>query len=227
MEAGQEVVTDSAIGEAAYRTLAGQDHHLVGFSPSDWCFSPITVTWETDQGTRTIQIPNYWNETTIKNALVAAPAIIDSWKAMERVARARFINLTFSGDCFNPLKGLPYASSAADEIIKRLDVLDRLKACIDSHGRYNDEANEIIHDHFSATGDKKEASGVWFSDSSDYEINHYKMDLTFRHPLCSNEYVFCPWHGKVRTQNLRIHFSFPIRKDEPLFVVYVGRKITR
>ena len=29
------------------------------------------------------------------------------------------------------------------------------------------------------------------------------------------------------TKSLRIHFSWPIRLDKPLYVMYIGQKITR
>ena len=39
--------------------------------------------------------------------------------------------------------------------------------------------------------------------------------------------LFCPWHGKVQTPQLRVHFSYPIRANEPLYIVYVGPKLTK
>ena len=40
--------------------------------------------------------------------------------------------------------------------------------------------------------------------------------------------LFCPWHGKVSTRTLRIHFSpGQIRASDPLYVVYVGPKLTK
>ena len=34
-------------------------------------------------------------------------------------------------------------------------------------------------------------------------------------------------HGKVKTPQIRIHFSWPITASTPLYVVYVGYKITK
>lgn len=74
--------------------------------------------------------------------------------------------------------------------------------------------------HF--TGDK-----AWFSDSSSTEKSDFRKELTFRHPMNAGEYLFCTWHGKVKTPQLRIHFSWPIRASDPLYVVYIGPKITK
>jgi len=51
--------------------------------------------------------------------------------------------------------------------------------------------------------------------------------MTFRHPEKADETIFCPWYGKVGTPQLRVHFSWPVRADETLYVVYVGPKITK
>ena len=40
-----EIVTDTAVGEAAYRMLHGVECGLISFTPSDWDFSPIEVFW--------------------------------------------------------------------------------------------------------------------------------------------------------------------------------------
>ena len=51
--------------------------------------------------------------------------------------------------------------------------------------------------------------------------------MTFKHPTDASKTLFCPWHGKVQTPQLRVHFSWPVRADEPLYIVYVGPKITK
>jgi hypothetical protein len=39
--------------------------------------------------------------------------------------------------------------------------------------------------------------------------------------------IFCPWHGKVKIEQMRMHFTFPIQHDRPVYVVYIGPKITK
>jgi hypothetical protein len=52
--------------------------------------------------------------------------------------------------------------------------------------------------------------------------------MTFPHPERVGETLFCPWHGKVQTPQIRIHFSgTTIRHDQPLYVVYIGPKIAK
>jgi len=40
--------------------------------------------------------------------------------------------------------------------------------------------------------------------------------MTFTHPDESDKTLFCPWHGKVQTPQLRVHFSWPVRVDKSL-----------
>lgn len=37
----------------------------------------------------------------------------------------------------------------------------------------------------------------------------------------------CFWHGKISTSYYRIHFSYPITHDEPLYIAYIGPKLTK
>ena len=39
--------------------------------------------------------------------------------------------------------------------------------------------------------------------------------------------LFCPWHGKVKSPQYRIHFSWPTTATTPIYIVYVGPKLTK
>ena len=153
-------------------------------------------------------------------ALDAAPVSLASWTNLETAARIRCPDLTFSPSCFEPLRGHPFGAGAAQALLSRLIVLHDLKNCFDERGQRTPEGHETYRKHF--TGKK-----AWFSDSSDSEKADFRRDLTFPHPADAGETLFCTWHGKVKTPQLRIHFSWPIHAAEPLYVVYVGPKITR
>ncbi len=107
-----------------------------------------------------------------------------------------------------------------------LEILNRFKVCFDEKGQRTAEGNTIYQDFFTG---KKEGGGhgAMFSDSSDSEKNEFGKELTFNHPGAPTQTLFCPWHGKVQTPQLRVHFSDPIRANEPLYVVYVGPKLTK
>ena len=221
LECNGDVVTDTAVGEAAYCRIHGIDRRIVSLTPSRWEFSPVTVSWMPDTGEgRVVDVVNHIDVESLEAALRAAPAPIASWGQLEEICIARCIYLTISHDAFQPLRGYPFAEGAAHRILVLLDTLNRFKSCFDNQGQRTQEGQRLYQDHF--TGDK-----AWFSDSSDSEKRNFHSDLTFRHPTAEGQSLFCTMHGKVKTPQLRIHFSWPIRADEPLFVVYVGPKLTK
>ena len=149
-----------------------------------------------------------------------------SWGQLISVAIARCPNLTFSDTTFAPLDGLPFAYSAAQRLLFIFDTLNRFKSCFDADGTRTAEGHEIYQNFF--TGKKGQGGrGALFSDSSEDEKHKYKKDMTFPHLNESNKTLFCPWHGKVQTPQLRVHFSWPVRADESLYIVYAGPKITK
>ena len=122
--------------------------------------------------------------------------------------------------CFDPLVGVPFAKSAADRILALLSILDHCANAFDAGGSRTSEGNRIYRDYFA--GDN-----ALFSDSSDSEKHSFRTRLTFPHPDKPGESLFCTWHGKVRHMTLRLHFSWPIRAGEPVYVVYAGPKLTK
>ena len=218
LECGDQIVTETAPGEAAYCAMRGVDRRLVSFTPSDWEYSPVAVQLVAAVPSG-IEVPNYWQPPALESALQQAEPPIGSWMELEAAARVRFQRLTFAHDCFSSLEGQPFAIGAKDRIISRLDVLNRLMGEIDAAGRRTAAGHQLYQDHF--TGDR-----AWFSDSSDTEKNEFRRRLTFRHPERPGEYLFCTWHGKVNNPPFRIHFAWPEQLEAPLFVTYVGWKLT-
>lgn len=217
-----EVVTDTAVGEAAYRSSNRTKTSLVSLIPSSWDFSPAIVKWhKSDEEAQTVEVVNYRDAHAVKAALRAAPAQITSWEMLENVSRTRWTQLAFSTDCFNPLQGYPFVSKAAQDILSRLETLDQFKTCFDSEGNRTAEGHKLYQKHF--TGDRG-----WFSPSSPTERSKFKTEMTFSHPDIPGKNLFCPWHGKVNYRPpLRIHLSWPVTATAPLYVVYIGPKLTR
>ena len=220
LECNTEIVTDTAVGEAAYCSIAGIDRRLVSIIPSQWEYSPITVTVVTDTPT-SLEVANYWDPSELEADLQGAEPPIMSWSQLEAVSRAKFQCLQFSRECFRPLDGQPFVHGAAERIINRLDILNRLMESVDAYGNRTEEGDQLYRDHLDRGNDR-------FSDSSGQEKIDFKQELTFPHPGANGRFLFCPWHGKVSKRSpFRIHFSWPVAAGEPLYVVYVGLKITR
>lgn len=221
------VVTDTAVGEAGWCCLNGIERNLVSLTPSNWQFSPVPVDWVRDEDTRKrVDVANHWNPVAFEAVLQAVPMPLASWNQLEALATARCNRLTFAVDAFAALNGHPFFSAAARRLLFLLETLNRFKSCFDTDGQRTPEGHEIYRDYF--TGKKGGGGhGAIFSDSSDDEKKTFEAEMTFKHPADVGKTLFCPWHGKVQTPPLRMHFSSPIRADQALYVVYVGPKITK
>jgi len=226
MEVDSEVVTDTAIGEAAWCNSIGIDRYLLSVSPSRWEFNPIHVTWFNGDSSLEIHVNNYWSINQAKDAIHAIQPNYNSWADLQKYSVSKFQNLSFNSQTFLKLNGCPYNKAAADRIVALLKTLNKLKSCFDEHGARTEEGNEIYQDFF--TGQKGDGGrGALFTDSSDIEKIKFKGDMTFSHPDGVFKDLFCPFHGKVQTPQLRIHFSTPITHDMPLYIVHIGPKITK
>lgn len=221
LECNGQLVTDTAVGEAGFCCLHGIERRLISLSPSAWMYSPVRVSWKCDNSTDwDTEVINHWIVEEFENALRGAPTPITSWRQLAVACVTRYPELNFAADSFDYLQVLPFVDGAAKRILALLHILNLLKSCFDRHGNRTPEGHRLYQDYF--TGEK-----AWFSDSSGSEKRDFQTELTFRHPRAVGQTLFCSWHAKVKTPQLRIHFSWPVRANEPLFVVYVGPKITK
>ena len=223
LECRGEIVTDSAVGEAAYRTMHGVESALISARPSNWDYSPVEVIWRREAeglDDRNAALDNWRDGAALEEWLQSAPPSIRSWADLGEPSRMRFTRLTFADRCFEPLAGVPFARSAADRMVFLLSALDSFASEFDASGSRTPEGSRIYREYFAG----EEAS---FSDSSDSEKRRFRARLTFPHPDKPGESMFCTWHGKMRHMTLRLHFSWPVRADEPVYVVYAGPKLTK
>ncbi len=224
LECRGKIVTESAVGEAAFRTLHGANCGLLSFAPSDWDYSPVDVTWRReDEGEddRSTALPNWRSASAVEAGLRDTAPPLRSWGDLRQAAAIRFESLTCVPDCFEPLSGLPFAKGAADRFLVLLDILDRFARSFDRNGARTAEGQRIYQDYFTG------GCNALFSDSSDDEKRDFREALTFRHPNEPGGSLFCTWHGKVRQMTLRLHFSWPVRAGRPVYVVYAGPKLTK
>ena len=219
LECRCEPVTDSAVGEAAYRALHGFACGLVSATPSDWDFSPVDVTWWQGVGVpdRRVALDNFRDEVALEQTLRAVASPIRSWDELRSsVSTRQFEHLAFAEDCFGYLDGVPFARGAAERFLVLLDILNRLAGA----GIGSPEGKRILSRHFMGPR-------ALFSDSSDSEKQEFRTKLTFPHPDASGAQLFCTWHGKVSHQTLRLHYWWSGSADDQAYVVYAGPKITK
>ena len=97
LECKGKIVTDTAVGEAAYRCLNRTETSLVSLIPSLWDFSPALAEWhKSDEELERTEVVNYWDADTLETALRAAPLQITSWEMLANISKARCTQLTFS-----------------------------------------------------------------------------------------------------------------------------------
>ena len=219
-----QVVTNTAVGEAAFRMLDGSTCGIVSIKPSDWGFSPVNVTYLPNGNGKPedqlVSIDNFLDLSTLESGLQDTELPIRSWNVLKNIALNRFNRLTFAEDCFEPLAKLPFAQASAKILIARLDVLSQLANARDKDGAQSVEEQQIYKKHFMD-------ETAWFSDSSETEKQRFKERLTFPHPERPGHPLFCPYHGKEKHSLLRLHFSWPIQPGQPVYVVYIGPKLTK
>ncbi len=221
-EVNGEAVTNSAVAEAAYRSWLGIESGLASFKPSKWNASPILVNWHHSLGDAEdtkISLSNWWEEEPFEAWLESNVPPPKSWDELRAIAPARFPRLVFADSCFAAMEHRPVKLRSIKHCIVLLKTLNRLAEAFDNAGERTPEGHEIYQQHFTGGG--------WYSDSSDSEKAKFMKKMTFSHPRCPREELFCPWHGKFSHDVLRMHFSWPVVADEPVYIVYVGPKLTK
>ena len=135
--------------------------------------------------------------------------------------RARFPNLVLSESIERVLAPHPFNLYVIERSMELLTVLQQYLESRDDNGRHTANTRDLLARHFS--GGK-----AWFTDESATNKRAFKNELTFPDPIDPTAQVFCPWHGKIKTPQYRIHFAWPIEAaDRVIRVVYIGPKITR
>ena len=215
-----EIVTDSGIGEAAFQTFQGIDSSLISIKPSCWNYSSLKVTWVRDAlPDSKVTLINLLDKSELENELRTLEPPILNWDRLLEKSKLQFTNLTFSDDCFTHLDGVPFVKSSMKTLFKLFKILNKYATCF-TDGKRTEECQEIYKKYF--TGEN-----ALFSDSSDTEKSKYREKLMFPHPCRAGEKLFCPRHGKEKHLTLRVHYERSDAKDNKIYIVYVGEKLTK
>jgi hypothetical protein len=135
-------------------------------------------------------------------------------------AHADFDRLILAEPIVKVLERQPFDVGVSRSILDRLNVLQSLCQETASDGSLSKEGIEIHQQFF--VGEKAQ-----FSDESDRNKNDFRNEMTFRDPITGTD-LFCPWLGKVKKGQFRIHFEWPRPQGQPqIKVLYIGPKITK
>lgn len=214
-------VTDLGLGEAARRRLSGALATSISFPGAGFDYSPLPVIQGLpEEPISTIELENQWKWEDVQRAVETAMPPITNWEQMLTEARRRFDYLDLVTGCDAPLKPEPFSHYVVERVFELLQVLNEYASCMAETGAPNKRTNELMAQHFS--GEKS-----WFSDESTSNKRDFKEKLEFRDPAQPDSKVSCPWHGKIKTPQYRIHFEWPPIPRKKLRVFYIGPKITK
>lgn len=215
-------VTEQGLGEAARRRLLDIPARSFSFldPPSNrFRRSPLVVVHGLqEEPLGQVDIVNVWTLDDVEAAAFVRPS---SWPDLFSVASATFDLLIFSREIPEQLRACPFHAGVAERILELLKILQFLASKTRDDSSLDEEGLAVHQKHF--VGDKAQ-----FSDESDDNKRTFCSQLTFSDPLNESKNLFCPWHGKVKIGQYRLHFEWPRPKGQrQIKVVYIGPKITK
>lgn len=215
-------VTDQGLGELGRLHYLGVNALAYSFRGSEIEFnkSPLRVSHSLEElVVGSYDVENIWNIEDVTELLRKTEPPISSWKELLEIARKQLLNLEFNASPHDDLMPVPFSSGAARRIYSLLKTLDKIADGTNEDGSLNDTAQKIIELHFH--GDR-----AAFSDESESNKKHFKRDLIFKDADGSD--IFAPWHGKVNTPKLRVHYEWPRPlRQKKIKILYVGDKLTK
>lgn len=213
-------VTDQGLGEAARRMLEGLKAGSYSFADQSRSFevTPLTVIHGLEEAPITaVEIPNYWATEALERAVDSTPR---NWNELLDRARARFNLLMIYPEVENSLHGQPFHNGIAERVFVLLEILQTLAQETNGDGSFTAAGLELWQMH--SVGGK-----ALLTDESESNKRDFEQDLTFRDPH-SGAPVFCPWHGKIKPNQFRIHFEWPRPRNQRFIkIFYIGPKITK
>lgn len=214
-------ITNHGLGEASRRVISGYAANTFSFANGGFDYSPITITHGlTDEPIATIEVTNQWRLNELLIAVDATAPIATNWRQMLDQLRRRFDHLNFVPSCIDPLNSEPFRLYVAERTFALLNVLNEYVENLTEAGTLSERNHELLSKHFS--GEK-----AWFSDESISNKSKFRNELSFSDPSNPSHKEFCPWHGKIKSPQYRIHFEWPPKPGEKLRIFYIGPKITK
>jgi hypothetical protein len=217
-------VTDQGLGEAARRCYFNLEAGCFSFvgGPVDCERNPLTVQHGLDdQPLGYVDVPNVYEIEGLEKSALAALPIPTSWAELLEQCRLRFDRLVFSDGILKQLRGQPFSSYVCERVFALLSVLQQYMDQRLPNGERSLVCHQIVTTHF--TGDK-----AWFTDESDQNKRKFRNEMTFSDPENGTRQLFCPWHGKIKSPQYRIHFDWPAAPEaNHIKVLYIGPKITK
>lgn len=211
-------VTDLGLGEAARRILASQTAgvlSLVEDPTSRYSTDPLVVVQGLrDDAHNHVHVPNFLDHATLAKAVQADGPDPTSWAEALAQARERFDRLLIGDHCETVLSRETFRPHQSRRVSELLAVLQSLMGAMDHGGKLSPEGQALLADHFVG-------ETAWFSRES-ASNERTPEQYTFPDPAGPGR-LTCFWHGKIRSDALRMHFEWPPADPAGrLRVAYIG-----
>lgn len=216
-------VTDYGIGECSRRILVGKEVSLVSLIGNSVIFrdANLVVTHGLPESPiAEVSINNITSHVLLEQSALSVVPKPTSWAKAIAKFQEDFKGLVISDCVEEQLSSQPFGVCPYTRIEELLNVLQSFIDSRDPNGEYTDKTKEIIREFFS--GEK-----AWFSDESTTNKRDFKSKLTFNDPLDATKKIFCSFHGKVKSPQLRVHFCLPSADEKIIKICYIGPKITK
>lgn len=219
-------VTEQGLGEASRRKLTGTEAKTFSFPLEIFKTSPLTVQHGLREAPFSfIDIANQWTIDQLEADVLESCYSSDSWNDVKREIIRRFDQLIFSDNIIEKLISVPFSKGTSERIFDLLDILNQLVKSSNSRGELSEKGREILRNYFAGTCGQRTPR---FKPESPSNQHTFREKLTFKDPCNVAETLFCHWHGKIQTPQLRIHFEWPRPNGQrEIKVVYIGPKLTK
>lgn len=224
-ECQEEDVTDQGIGEAARRFLDDQKTEIYSFVRSRFNFetSPLTVLHGfPEDPLDVLSIENHWEIKQLREALRSAQPEAQNWKELLEYVEDNFRGLIIPFEnIYGQISPYPINRVLVERIKKLLRILNNIVEQTNVSGSLTTEGVDLFNKYFIG-------QRALFTDESASNKHKFRELLTFSDPVNHSRSIFCPWHGKIRSPQFRIHFEWPRPQGQrQIKVLYIGPKITK
>ena len=214
-------VTDMGLGEAARRLVANEVATSFSFGGGGFDYQSINICHGLPQAPiGAVFVPNIWDIAALRTQAIAAIPEPANWQQMLEQAQLRFDRLTLPSTAIAPLAREPFSAYVVERIFVLLGILQEFAASRNANGSYSARNHELIAKHFAGEKDL-------FTDESETNKRNFREELSFSDAENPGTKVFCPWHGKIKTPQYRIHFEWPLDARPNVRIFYIGPKITK
>jgi hypothetical protein len=216
-------VTDQGLGEASRRELVGITAGVFSFQGSPLQFTTDSLPVQqglSEEPIDSIDIANCWTTDQLIRSIQNSKTYY-CWQDVRAEIKLRFEGLIISDNVMDSLLSTPFSQQVMKRIFELLHVLDKIAIQSDANGQLSESGRNLLQEHF--TGEK-----AWFTGESETNKQNFRREMTFSDPADMSEKIFCHWHGKIKTPQIRIHFQWPRPTGQSkIKVVYIGPKITK